>query len=345
MVPDLLTTPTTSPLSLYRYRDGLYAADLLTAAIVEFDFFTWLEAQPSTLAGICAAFGFDPRPADVMLTLFVARGYVERDGDVHRVSSMGREHLTATSPWFLGPYFGALKERPFVQDFARVLRTGRPASWGGSKSGQDWHVAMQDEAFARRFTAAMDCRGLYLGEALARAVDLARHRSVLDIGGGSGIYACALAARHPHLRGTVLDQAPVTPIATTLIGERGLSDRVDVVAADFFGEALPTGHDIHLFSNVLHDWDVPAIGQLLSASFASLDAGGLLLIHDAFLDADKAGPIPVAEYSVLLMHASQGRCYGTSEYEAMLHAAGFVDCRYVDTVADRGVMTAHKPAA
>ena len=69
-----------------------------------------------------------------------------------------------------------------MQDFARVLRTGQPANWGGAKGGQDWHVAMQDEAFARRFTAAMDCRGLYLGEALARAVDLsqppprARHR-------------------------------------------------------------------------------------------------------------------------------------------------------------------------
>ena len=80
MIPDLLTAPTTSPLSLYRYRDGLYAADLLTTAIVEFDFFTWLDAHPSTLTEVCASFGFHPRPADVMLTLFVARGYVERDG-------------------------------------------------------------------------------------------------------------------------------------------------------------------------------------------------------------------------------------------------------------------------
>lgn len=342
MLPDLLAPPATSPLSLYRYRDGLYAADLLTTAIVEFDFFTWLDAHPSRLAGVCDAFGFHVRPADVMLTLFVARGYVERDGDLFRVSAMGREHLVATSPWYLAPYFAALKERPFVQDFARVLRTGRPANWGGTRGGQDWHVAMQDDAFARRFTAAMDCRGLYLGEALARSVDLSSRRRVLDIGGGSGIYACALAARHPDLRGTVLDQAPVAPIATTLIAERGLSDRVTVVAADFFSEALPTGHDVHLFSNVLHDWDVPEIGQLLSASFASLEPGGLLLIHDAFLDADKAGPIPVAEYSVLLMHASQGRCYATSEYEDLLQAAGFVDCRHEDTVADRGVMTARK---
>ena len=278
-----------------------------------------------------------------MLTLFVARGYVERDEDVFRVSAVGREHLTSGSPWFLGPYYGALKERPFVQDFARVLRTGRPASWGGAKGGQDWHVAMQDEAFARRFTAAMDCRGLYLGEALARAVDLSHHHRVLDIGGGSGIYACALAARHPHLRGTVLDQAAVTPIATTLIAERGLADRIDVVAADFFSEPLPAGHDVHLFSNVLHDWDEPEVRRLLAASFASLAPGGLVLIHDAFINADKTGPIPVAEYSVLLMHASQGRCYATSEYEDMLGAAGFVDCRYQDTVADRGVMTARRP--
>jgi predicted O-methyltransferase YrrM len=343
MVPDLLTTPTTSPLSLYRYRDGLYAADLLTAAIVEFDFFTWLDAHPSTLAAVCDTFGFHARPADVMLTLFAARGYVERDAEVFRVSAMGREHLVAASPWNLAPYFAALKERPFVQDFARVLRTGRPANWGGTRRGQDWHVAMQDEAFARRFTAAMDCRGLYLGEALARAVDLSNRRRVLDIGGGSGIYACALAARHPHLQGTVLDQTAVTAIASTLIAERGLTDRIAVVAADFLSDALPAGHDVHLFSNVLHDWDVAEIGQLLASSFASLEPGGLLLIHDAFLDADKAGPIPVAEYSVLLMHASQGRCYSTSEYEDLLGAAGFVDCRYVDTVVDRGVMTARKP--
>ncbi|AMY08919.1 Carminomycin 4-O-methyltransferase [Luteitalea pratensis] len=340
---DLLAPPATSPLSLYRYRDGLYAADLLTTALVEFDLFTWLDAHPSTLAGVCARFGFHARPADVMLTLFVARGYVERDGEVFRVSAVGREHLTAGSPWYLAPYFGALKERPFVQDFARVLRTGQPANWGGARSGQDWHVAMQDETFARRFTAAMDCRGLYLGEALARAVDLSNHHHVLDIGGGSGIYACALAARHPHLRGTVLDQAPVAPIATTLIADRGLGDRIDVVAADFFSEALPAGHDVHLFSNVLHDWDTPEVGRLLSASFASLAPGGLLLIHDAFITADKTGPIAVAEYSVLLMHASQGRCYATSEYEEMLRATGFVDYRYQDTVADRGVMTARRP--
>ena len=339
---DLLQAPSTSPASLYRYRDGLYAADLLTAAIVELDFFTWLAAHPSTFDAICAHFGIHPRPADVMLTLLVARGYVERSHGVFEVSAIAREHLVSSSPWHLGPYFAALKERPFVQDFVRVLRSGQPASWGGNAAGLDWHVAMEDEAFARRFTAAMDCRGLYLGEALARAVDLRAHRRLLDVGGGSGIYACAIAARHTHLTGTVLDQAPVARIAATLIAERGYAARVDVLAADFLSEPLPAGHDVHLFSNVLHDWGEPEVRHLLASSFRSLEPGGLLVIHDAFIDADKTGPVPVAEYSVLLMHASQGKCYAVSEYEGMLHEAGFTDVRHQDTVADRGAMTARK---
>jgi predicted O-methyltransferase YrrM len=343
MLLDLLATPATSPLSLYRYRDGLYAADLVTAALVEFDIFTWLDTHPSTFEALCRHFGFAARPADVLVTLLVARGYLARDGEVLRTTPLAREHLVDSSPWHLSPYFAALKERPFVQDFVRILRTGQPASWGGARGGHDWHVAMEDDAFARRFTAAMDCRGLYLGQALAAALDLSGHSRLLDIGGGSGIYACAIAARHPHVSATVLDQAPVQRIASTLVAERGFAGRVDVVAADFHAESLPVGHDVHLFSNVLHDWDEPQVRHLLAASCRSLSPGGLLVIHDAFINADKTGPIPVAEYSVLLMHASQGKCYATSEYERMLREAGFTDCTYTDTAADRGVMTARRP--
>jgi predicted O-methyltransferase YrrM len=337
---DLLAAPATSPASLYRYRDGLYAADLLTAAIVELDLFTWLAVRPSTIEDVCGHFGLHPRPADVLVTLCVARGYLQRDGETLSVTDVAREHLVASSPYFLGPYFGALRERPFVQDFVGILRSGRPANWGGG--GQDWHAAMADGAFARRFTAAMDCRGLYLGQALSATLDLGPHHRLLDIGGGSGIYACAIAARHPHVSATVFDQAAVVPVATTLIAERGMAGRVQVVAGDFLRDALPDGFDVHLFSNVLHDWDEPEVRHLLAGSAARLPRGGLIVIHDAFIDAAKAGPIPVAEYSALLMHASQGKCYATSEYEQYLHDAGFGDTRFTDTVADRGVMTARK---
>jgi predicted O-methyltransferase YrrM len=141
---------------------------------------------------------------------------------------------------------------------------------------------------------------------------------------------------------TVLDQAPVVPTATTLVAERGYADRVSVVAADFLADPLPGGHDVHLYSNVLHDWYAAEVRHLLAASARALPSGGLLVIHDAFIDADKSGPIAVAEYSVLLMHASQGKCYATSEYDEMLREAGFTKCTFAETVVDRGVMTAQR---
>ena len=208
----------------------------------------------------------------------------------------------------------------------------------------DWHKSMEDETFARGFTAAMDCRGVLLGPAMARKLDLKRFTRLLDIGGGSGIYACALVANNPQLTATVFDQPSVEKIATKRIAELGMAGRVAVKAGDMLNEPLPADCDLHLYSNVLHDWDVAEVRRLLAASFRALKPGGMLLIHDAFINADKAGPLPVAEYSALLMHSTQGKCYSTGEYETLLTEAGFRGFTFATTAADRGVMTAGKPA-
>jgi acetylserotonin N-methyltransferase len=81
---------------------------------------------------------------------------------------------------------------------------------------------------------------------------------------------------------------------------------------------------------------------LLAASHAALPSGGLLLIHDAFINEEKNGPLHVAEYSCLLMHSTQGKCYSVAEYEVFLKEAGFAAGPYRDTVVGRGFMTAHR---
>jgi predicted O-methyltransferase YrrM len=339
----MFSSPTSDPIRLYRYRDGLYAVDLLTAAIVHLDLFSWLDEHPSDVDTLCRELGLAARPADVLVTLAAANGIVERRDDAIVLTALGREHLTRRSPLNLTPYYASLKDRPVVQDFVRVLRTGKPAHWGGDETGHDWHASMEQDAFAQTFTAAMDCRGVYLGTALARHLDLSRHARLLDIGGGSGIYACALASAFPHLHATVFDQAPVDRIAARLIAERGFADRVRVGPGNFFTDPWPDAHDVHLFSNVLHDWDHADVDRLVQRSFDALPPGGLLIIHEAFINAAKNGPLPVAEYSAILMHSTQGKCYATSEYDVSLTRAGFTDVAFMETVADRGVMIARKP--
>ncbi|MBI5767408.1 MAG: methyltransferase [Verrucomicrobia bacterium] len=348
MMLDLTLTPRTDPLPVYRYRDGLYAVDLLTAAITEFDFFTWLAAHPSDLATICRHFGTAARPTDVMLTLFTAQGFIHRadpsPATPFHATDLAREHLVSTSPFFLGPYYASLKERPVVRDFVAILRTDRPANWGSYKHEKTWTEAMLTDEFATTFTAAMDCRGFTLGPALAKALPAAGCTRLLDIAGGSGIYACAIVAHHAHLAATVFERAPVDTIARRMIAKRGYADRVTVTVGDMFTDPLPAGHDLHLYSNVIHDWDVAKVRPLLAASFAALPPGGLLAIHDCHLHADKSGPLPVAAYSALLMSVTEGKCYSVAEMEELLREAGFRRVTFTPTICDRSLLIAQKPA-
>jgi predicted O-methyltransferase YrrM len=339
---DLTSAPQTDPVDIYRVRDGIYAADMLLTALVHLDLFSRLADHPAGADEICRALEITARPTDVMLTLLAAMGLVEQRQGVFHLTTLAREHLVKGSPWYLGPYYESLKDRPVAVDLLKVLRTGKPANWGSRKDEKDWHRAMETEEFATQFTAAMDCRGVYLAQAVAKAVDLSPRRHLLDIAGGSGVYACSLVTHYRQLAATVFEKPPVDKIAARAIARRGCSDRVEVVAGDMLSDALPRQADVHLYSNVLHDWDEPVVRHLLSKSFDALESDGLIVIHDAFLNAEKSGPLHVAEYSVLLMHSSEGRCYSVREMERYLNDAGFHDVMYVGGAAARGIMTARK---
>ena len=337
----LLSEPATDPLPLYRLRDGIVAVDLLAAALAHLDFFTWLAEHPATVGAICAHFEIHPRPADVMMTLFTAMGLTTKAGGVFHCTLRAREHLCAGSPWNLAPYYASMKDRAPTLDMLRVLRTGQPANWG-SYDAQAWAQAMEREDFAQAFTAAMDCRGVLLGPALARKADLAGQRAVLDVAGGSGIYACALVARHAHLRAAVFEKPPVDRIARAAIAKQGCAERVEVIAGDMFAGAWPAGFDTHLISNVLHDWDEPVVRALLAKSHAALAAGGLLIVHDAYINAEKTGPLHVAEYSALLMNITEGKCYSLAEMRGYLDGAGFEWMEYQPTAVSRGYILARR---
>ena len=341
----LAILPSTDPAQILQLRDRQYGAELIAAALLHYDFFTWLKSHAgASLDMICQHFGWVARPGDVLLTLCRAYGFVATDAaGGNRLTPVAEEHLVKDSPWFLGPYYEPIRNTPIVQGFLKVLSTGKPANWQAKANASDWHASMLDPVFAQSFTALMNCRGITFGQFLARALTplLAHRHHVLDVGGGSGIYAAAILATHPHLTGTVLEQPPVDAITRQEIARHGLESRLQVLSGDMFAIPWPsTG--VLLLSNVLHDWDLPEIRLLLAQAARALPAGGLLIIHDAFISDDKTGPLPVAEYSALLMNITQGKCYSPAEYGALLKESGFQPGSYQDTIAGRGFMTAVK---
>jgi predicted O-methyltransferase YrrM len=334
------------PGDIIAHVNSTYATDLFIAVVSDFDMFTRLaERNSASVAELSELLAIDERAADVTVTYLVALGLLERlpDGAV-KLAPVGAEHLTAGADVDLRYYAAMVRDRPGVRDAVQVLKNGRPAPWESATDGEDWITRMSSDTsgFADTFSAAMDARGRYLGPALAEAMRELNPKRILDVGGSSGIYACSLVTALPDTAAAVLDMPSVVDFSRQSIAARGLSDRVDVIAGDMFA-SLPKGFDVHLYSNVLHDWSAEDIARLAAASFAALPSGGLLVDHDMHIDDDKSGPLRQAEFSARMMLITAGKCYSTPELAEIFTRAGFVGVTHTPTTADYSIVVARKP--
>jgi acetylserotonin N-methyltransferase len=266
---------------------------------------------------------------------------IEANAHRYGLAELSAKYLVNDSPDSLVPYYSSLKNRPQCLEFHDVLKTGMPAGWSSKDIGNSWTKSMQSQEFADTFTAAMDSRGSFLARKLAEAIDVSQHNALLDIAGGSGIYACSIANRNSHLAAAVLEIPPVDLAAKRSIESKGMSAKVNVVAGNMFDE-IPTGYDVHLFANAFHDWDINSLKILVDNSIESLPTGGFIAVFDAHLNQFKTGPLSVAEYSCLLMHSTEGKCYSTKEIGDILMSAGFGQVEVTDVAADRTLITGKK---
>jgi SAM-dependent methyltransferase len=160
---------------------------------------------------------------------------------------------------------------------------------------------------------------------VARRVPVTRPpRRLLDIGGGHGVYAARFCHRHPGLRATVLDTAPVLDRAAKVLADEGVADRVERRAGDFWTDELGSGYDIVLLCNLLNAYPDDRKRELLSRAAAALAPGGRLVVHDQMRRAASAGTArAIVELTNLrLFDPSRGGTYAMPELLAWLSACG-----------------------
>jgi len=339
------TPPRLDPSPIIEIFRGNYATELLTAAVAHFDVFGRLEQQPLTFEALRRALGLEERPAVVLITALRAFGLVSQDSQ-HRLvlTDLARDHLVPGAGFDVGGYVGLAANSPGVLEMVERLRTNRPAGADEEDEGAAFiyrdgiESAMEDEASARRLTLALAGRAKNVAPLLSERYPLDGARCLLDIGGGTGIYSIAWLQRHPKLRAIVWDRPEVLKVASEMAQEYGVADRLEVRAGDMFRDPMPEGVDVILFSNVLHDWDVPECQDLVNRAAQALPQGGQVLIHDVFLNDELDGPLPTALYSAALFVMSEGRAYSAREYRGWLSEAGLIPGELTTTLMHCGVL-------
>ena len=140
-------------------------------------------------------------------------------------------------------------------------------------------------------------------------------RTVVDVGGGTGMLLAEILRARPGVRGTLVDLARPVAGSAEVFEAAGVADRATAVAQSFF-DPLPSGADLYVLKSVLGDWpDREATAILKRCAEAARPSGRVV----AFTGA---GPGEEASPELLMMVLVGGRSRTLDEFGEMAREAG-----------------------
>lgn len=295
-------------------------ADALQVAL-ECALFDHLGA-PVSAPALADTLELDAASTGYLLELLWSLGLLERDSQqpprYHNLP-LADLYLRAEANAYCGDAL-LFRHRVMRQTGAQLgdyLRNGVPrppmASAAMAKAWADaarLQIAQEQRAVTRDVACA-------LVESLPEVHHLER---LLDLGGGPGLVAIALAERLPALEGVVFEYPLAAEVARENIAAAGLAQRLKAIGGDLNDDDFGSGYDLIWCSSVLHF--VHDLPDTLHRLFAALRPGGVLLCCQAEVPDERQAAAQVLPY-YLHMRLQGRHVLAEGELARTLEGIGF----------------------
>jgi len=194
------------------------------------------------------------------------------------------------------------------------------------------------------FQDAMQELSVQSNQYLADRIDLTNIDHVVDVGGGDGTNAMALANRWPELSATVFDLPDACKIADANIQTSGLADRVQTHPGNCFVDDFSTNADCIMFSHFFTIWSPAKDQHLLEKCYEALPSGGQVVLFNMMQDDDETISWAAAVGSPYFqaIATGEGMLYTWQEYEEWMRNAGFSKVTRQVLPRDHGCVTGIK---
>jgi len=225
------------------------------------------------------------------------------------------------------------------RDLLYSVRTGEPAFHHVFGMDSFSYMAQHPEE-AANFDEAMADFTKGIAIAVAATYDFSQFGTIVDVGGGNGMFLEAVLKAHPTLRGVLFDMPHVAERAQQRIEAVGLAERCKAVGGDFFLE-VPSGGEAYILKHVIHDWgDARAVTILKNCHRAMGPQGKLLIVEGVYpshIDQSDASR-GAASNDVNMLVCTGGRQRSEAEFRSLYGAAGFTLTRIVPIQATSSVI-------
>ncbi len=317
-----------SPLTRRRVRrDGEAMMDLVAgfvhaqvlAALVELRLLERLSDAPAGADALARDHGIAPHRMTALLRAGVALGLLEPQGALWRTSLRGAALTGVPGLSGMIAHHGALYRD--MGDPVSVLRGGEtelahvwPYVFGAG--------AATDPERAARYSALMSGSMGPVAEETLAAISLRGVRHLMDVGGGTGAFLAAAAAR-TNASLTLFDLPAVAPAAASRFAAHGLTARTRIVPGSFREDPIPEGADAITLVRVLYDHADETAASLLAAAHAALPPGGRVIVSEPMSGGDRPTRAGDAYFAFYCMAMGTGRARSAEEVGALLRGAGF----------------------
>ena len=314
--------------ALFDLMAGFVYSQVLQAC-VELDLFALVAAAPLTPEAIARRTALPLYSLDRLLSAAIALKLLEkRSGGRIGLGQLGAPLATNEGLRALVTHHALLYD-----DLRRPVELLR--SRGGSETalGRYYPYAAPESAPAPTevapYSALMSATAGPLITEVLDAYSFAKHRSVMDVGGGEGRFARAIAERWPHLEVAMFDLPAVAERAEA--ANRDQKSSVRVVGGDFRTESLPSGFDVITVVRILLDHSDSTVLQLLKRVRAALAPGGRVMIVEPMSGVRGARNVGDAYFALYLFAMGSGRARSQAELECLCLEAGFARCTALRT--------------
>jgi SAM-dependent methyltransferase len=302
-----------TPESIIRIGAGFMATKHMFVAS-ELGLFDALGEGPRTLDEIAAALGIPRRTARITTDACASLGLLKRDGERYANSPEAQAFLTGRGPMDLRPW------ARFWNRISYVAWEGLEDALRGKASKPSLHHDPTPE-MAEIFSKGV--AGFTRGAAngLLERYDFARHRKVLDVGGGTGSFLEVILGRHPRLAGTIFELPKSAAVARQVLSGQA---SIAIVEGDAIVDALPEGHDLAILANLVHYFGPDKNRALLRNVRRAIAPRGRIVLVDFWTDPSHTQPqlaaLVAGEFAVL---QPEGDVYSVDECRAWLEETGW----------------------
>jgi 2-polyprenyl-3-methyl-5-hydroxy-6-metoxy-1,4-benzoquinol methylase len=308
-----------------------YQRSRIILSAVELNIFDHLSGNELSSSELAAKINAVPASLEKLLNVLASIDLLIKKNDKFSNSTSSDKLLVKSNPAFLG---GVMHQNHLWDTWSKLSAIVKSKD---AKKKSD--INQSGDEWLKAFIAAMHARGVSRAKSVKTLIDFSGVNRILDIGGGSGVFASTFIKDDASMSAVIFDLPNVVPITREYIEKDNMSERISTLSGNYLMDDIGSGYDLIFLSAVIHSNSYDENALLVKKCVSALNRNGKIAILDYIMNDDRTSPVGGAIFAInMLVGTNEGTTYTETEIKKWMSAAGLKDFSLINAGEGNGLL-------